>query len=123
MNPFELLNALKRKDNPFRELSREEKEKQRKQELEVKEGVKRMAIICNNMLNDQRYKEIAEIFKNIETQLTELMIDCDEPDRDKFYLKLKEYQMKLRIFKKILQVPHDFVNEAQRINRTEVKNG
>ncbi len=121
MNPFELLNFIKRKDNPFRESTKEEREDQRKREVEVKEGVKRMAIICNDMLNDQRYKEIANIFKDIETQLTELMIDCDEPDRDKFYLKLKEYQMKLRIFKKILQVPHDFVNEAQKINRTEAK--
>ena len=114
MNPFNLWNAVQRKENPFRELSKEERAEQQKREVEVREGVKRMAIVCNDMLNDQRYREVAEIFRNIETQLTELMIDCDEPDRDKFYLKLKEYQSKLRIFKKILQVPRDFVNEANK---------
>ena len=121
MNPFNLLNLIKRKDNPFAELTREERLERAKQELEVKEGIKHMAIICNDMLNDQRYREVAEIFRNIEKQLIDLMIDCDEPDRDRFYLKIKEYQSKLRIFKKILQVPHDFVKEAEKINRIEVK--
>ena len=120
-NPFELLEFITKAKNPFRNLTAEERKEQIKKEKEVKEGIKRIATICNDILSDQRYKEFADIFRGIEQQLTELIIDCDEPDRDKFYLKIKEYQGKLRIFKKILKVPHEFVAKAEEIARTEVK--
>ena len=120
-NPFELFQSLIREKNPFRDLSREERIQQQLKENEVKEGIKQIAIICNDLLNDQRYKEFANIFKDIEQQLIELMIDCDEPNRDLFYLKIKEYQQKLRIFKNILKVPHEFVARAEEIARTEIE--
>ena len=121
IKPFDLLNGIMRKDNPFREETRQEREDRKKREIEVKEGIKRLSVLCNDMLGDQRYKEIADVFHDIEGQLVQLLIDCEEPERDKFYLKIKEYQHKLRIFRKILQVPHDFVNEAEKIKRTEVQ--
>lgn len=120
-NPFELLEFITKGKNPFRNLSAEEKKAQAKKEKEVIEGIKRIATICNDILSDQRYREFADLFKTIEQQIDDLMIDCDEPDRDKFFLKMKEYQMKLRIFKQMLKMPHEFVAKAEEISRTEVK--
>lgn len=120
-NPFELLEFITKGKNPFRNLSAEEKKLQAQKEKEVIEGIKRIATICNDILLDQRYREFADLFRNIEQQLIELMIDCDEPDRDKFFLKMKEYQMKLRIFKQMLKMPNEFVVKAEEISRTEVK--
>ncbi len=121
MKPFDLLNGIMRKDNPFREETKQGREDRKRREVEVKEGIKRLAVLCSDKLGDQRYKEIADVFHDIEGQLTQLLIDCDESDRDKYFLKMREYQMKLRIFRKILQVPHDFVNEFESIQRTEIK--
>lgn len=121
MNPFEILQSISKGKNPFRELSEEEKKSQKQKEKEVKEGIKRIAVICNDLLNDQRYKEFADIFREIEQQIDDLMIDCDEPDRDKYFLKMHEYQLKLRIFKNILKMPHQFIAKAEEIARTEVK--
>lgn len=120
-NPFDLLGLLAKGKNPFRNPTAQEKKEQDKKEREVKEGIKRIAAICNDILSDQRYREFAEVFKGIEQQITELMINCDEADRDKFYLKIKEYQIKLRMFGQILKTPHEFVVKAEEIARTEVK--
>lgn len=114
-NPFELLEFITKGKNPFRDLSKEERLVQARKELELKEGIKRLALICNDILNDQRYREFADLFKSIEKQIDDLMIDCDEPDRDKFYLKMKEYQIKLRMFSQILKMPHEFIAKADEI--------
>ena len=120
-NPFDLLGFIAKGRNPFKNPTAEEKKLQAQKEKEVKEGIKRIAEVCNDILSDQRYREFADVFKGIEQQLIELMVDCDESDRDKFYLKIKEYQIKLRMFKQILKTPHEFVVKAEDIARTEVK--
>jgi hypothetical protein len=120
-NPFNLLEFLNRGKNPFKELTPEEKKEQLEREKETKDGIKRLAIICNDLINDQRYREFADLFRMMEQNLIDLLIDNDEQDRDKFYLKQKEYQMKLRIFKNILKMPHQFIAKAEEIKRTEVK--
>ena len=121
MNPFDLLNHIRGKSNPFRELSREEKIKQHQKEVEVIEGIKRLAIASNDMLMDQRYRELARVFQDVEKNIIDLMINCDEEDRDKFFLKIKTYQVKLRVFSQILKVPHEFIEEHNKIERAEVK--
>ncbi len=120
-NPFELLEFITKAKNPFRDLTAEERKEQIKKEKEVKEGIKRIATICNDILSDQRYKEFANIFESIEKQIDDLMIDCDIEDRDKYFLKMREYQMKLRIFRNILKMPHQFIEKAAEIQRTEAK--
>ncbi len=121
-NPFELLNFLNPSGkNPFKELTKEEKREQAKREQETKEGVKRLAVICNDLINDQRYKEFSELFRMMEKNLIDLMIDNDEPNRDIYYLKQKEYQHKLRLFKNILKMPHQFIEKGEEINREEAK--
>ena len=121
MNPFDLLNHIRGKSNPFRELSREEKIKQHQKEVEVIEGIKHLAIVSNDMLMDQRYRELARVFQDVEKNIIDLMINCDEADRDKFFLRIKEYQIKLRMFKQILKIPHEFIAEANKVERQEVK--
>lgn len=126
LNPFDLLNAIRRKDNPFREETREERLKKKQKEIEVIEGVKRMGILCQKIVSDQRYLEFAEVFKRIEQNLLDLMVNCDVDDRDKYFLKMREYQFKLRMFKQILRIPQEFIEEERKIqeeekNRTEVK--
>ena len=121
MNPFDLLKAVKQKKNPFRELTNDERKKQRKEENEVKEGITSLGRLCADILLDQRYKEYADLYKDIEKKVIDVMIDCDEPDRDKYFLKMREYQLKLRWFRNFLRMPHDFVERSEEINRTIAK--
>lgn len=121
MNPFDLLKQIKQKKNPFKPLNAKEKADRVKLEKEVQEDILRLARICEDILRDQRYKEFADLFRSIENNVIDLMVSCDEKDRDKFFLQIKEYQMKLRIFKNILKMPHDFIERGAEIQRTVVK--
>ncbi len=121
-NPFDLMRGLIKKDNPFRDLTPEEKKLRKENEVAVKEGIKRLGIVCNDIMNDQRYKEFSDLYREIESQIIELMIDLDEPDRDKFFVRMKEYQHRLRDFRNILKMPHQFVDRAADIRKEESKN-
>ena len=120
LNPFEFVQRLN-KSNPFRELSREERLKQKQREIEIIEGVKKLGIICNDIIRDQRYREFALLFEDIQKEVIDHMIDIEEADRDKFFLRMKEAQIKLRMFRQILKMPREFIDEAEKIKRTEVK--
>ncbi len=120
-NPFDLVRGLIKKSNPFRDLTAEEKKKQKEQETAVKEGIKNLALICNDILNDQRYKEFADLFRDIEKQIIDLMIDLEVDDRDKFYVRMKEYQHRLRDFRNILKMPHQFIERAEEIRKEDAK--
>ena len=122
MNPFDLIRGLVDKKNPFRELSLEEKKKHKETELAVKEGIKKLGLLCNDILLDQRYIEFANLFKDIESKILDLMIDLEEADRDKYYLRMSELQIKLRMFRQILRMPREFKDRREEILREEKKN-
>ena len=114
-SPFDLIRGLMRKDNPFKNLTPEEQRRRKETEISVKEGIKQLGVICNDILLDQRYLAFANLFRDIEKQVIELMIDLDEPDMNKFYLLMKEYQHRLRDFRNILKMPHQFVERAEEL--------
>lgn len=118
-NPFDLVKGLFKKENPFRELSPSEKQKQRESEQAVKEGIKKLGILCADILHDQRYKEFADVFRDIESRIIDLLIDCDEEDRDKYFLKISTLQIKLRMFRQILKMPRQFCERAEEIKKIE----
>ena len=122
MNPFDLIRGLVDKKNPFRELTPEEKKKHKETELAVKEGIKKLGLLCNDILLDQRYIEFANLFKDIESKILDLMIDLEEADRDKYYLRMSELQIKLRMFRQILRMPREFKDRREEILREEKKN-
>lgn len=122
VSPFDLIRGLGRKDNPFRDMTAEEKKKFKETEKSVKEGVKQLGLICNDILNDQRYVQFADLFRDIEKQVIELMIDLEESDQNKFFVRMKEYQHRLRDFRNILKMPHQFVERADDIRKEEAKN-
>lgn len=118
LNPFELINSLVAKNkNIFKELTPEEQKKRKETEISVKEGIKQLGVICNDILLDQRYLAFANLFRDIEKQVIDLMIDLDEPDISKFYLRMKEYQHRLRDFRNILKMPHQFAERAEELNK------
>ncbi len=123
MKPFDLLNNIRKKpeDNPFRQRTAKEKQEAKVKEKEVMDGVLSLARICADILKDQRYMEFAAIFKDIEKGLIQLLVDCDEEDGKKYFLKMRDYQMKLRFFRNILKVPHEFIESAEIIQRTIAK--
>jgi hypothetical protein len=119
MNPFDFVKQLN-KTNPFREPTREERLKQKQREVEIIEGVKKLGIICNDIIRDQRYREFALLFKDIQKKIVDLMIDMEEADRDKYFLRMSELQIKLRLFRTFLNMPHEFVERAEAIKK-EIK--
>ena len=123
MRAFDIFNKMGKKsvEHPFRQKTPQEKKEAKAKEKEVMDGVLSLARICADILKDQRYQEFAAIFKDIEKGLTQLLVDCDETDRDKYFLKMRDYQMKLRFFENILKVPHEFIESAEEIQRTIAK--
>ena len=122
-NPFNLIDKIVRKGihNVFRPQTPEEIVKQDEEEQKVKQEVKELARICADILRDQRYRQFAALYKDIEQRVIKLMINCDEQDRDKFFLKMRDYQKSLRIYDAILRTPHEFVKRGDEILRTEKK--
>jgi hypothetical protein len=50
-----------------------------------------------------------------------LMVEFDEVNRDVYYIRMRDYQQKLRFFRNILKMPHQFVERSEEIQRTEIK--
>jgi nitrate reductase alpha subunit len=120
-NPFQIVDRLRNKVNPFTEVTPAQRKKQLEEEKQVKEEIRQLAIICNDILGDQRYKAFADLFRDIERRVTELMVTLDESDRDKYYFKMRDYQKTLRIYRAILKVPNEFVSRGEEVERTIVK--
>ena len=115
-----LLNLFKeRLINPFRLPSKEEIKKQKEIEADVRNKIKAIAQEAKILFQDQRYSKLKDEFKKVYEQNIDILINYNEPqggNLEHYALKMREYQMQLRILKQIFDTPQGFVESEKKID-------
>lgn len=81
-------------------------------EEQAKGNFQKMQTIANELLLDQRYLKIKELYEEARDTTVELMQRWYRKEYDpvKYKFKIDEYLIKLDLFKNFLQIPEDIVN-------------
>lgn len=110
-----ILNQIR--NNPYKQLTEEERQELKEIELSVKRDVRELIRISSEIVQDQRYAQLKKEYDRVYEKYVRLMIYLEEPDPIKYAFKMKEYATKLRDFEKIVHIPESFVEHEQVLNK------
>ena len=97
---------MKKVDNPFKDKTPQEIETQRQQEKDFDKYFEQLINTGKQLLADERYHKFKEIFEQLEHEGTELIINHQDNDTQKFYCFVVRIQERLKALRLL-------VNEAQ----------
>ena len=111
-----LNDVLKKLSNPFIKLDKSEEAQLKEIELSVKKDIKAFSQEAKELYQDQRYTKLKLEFKRIYEQNLKLIIYFDSDTSEKYMMKMREYQIQLRVLKSIFDTPEGFIKKEEEIN-------
>lgn len=116
-----LNDVLKKLSNPFIKLNQDEESQLKEIERSVKKDIKQFSQEAKELYQDQRYTKLKTEFKRIYEQNLKLIIYFDSDTPERYIMKMREYQIQLRVLKSIFDTPEGFIKKDEEIE-TNKKN-
>ena len=80
----------------------------------VKGSIADYVRVSREMLSDERYKVLSNLYKDALETTLRLMVWFEDDDSSRYNVRMRHYQEQLRIMINQLGIPKDFVAEANR---------
>ncbi len=117
----DLTKIFKKLSNPFNKLTDEEEDALLQVELSVKKDIKNLSLEARELFDDQRYQKLKKDFKDIYEANLRLIINYNCVEPDKYIMKMRELQVRLRTLKSIFDTPEGFIKRAEEIDADNIE--
>ena len=114
---MDLNKILAKVRNPFIQLTQDEKVELKKIEESVKKDIKAFSREAKDLYDDARYQKLKNEFKRVYQHNMNLIIYFDTKDPQEYIIKMREFQIQLRVLKSIFDTPEGFIKQEEALDK------